>query len=179
MTPSMNTQLRHRLRISSLIVAGILAMTICSFAAEPSPQVVLDTAKATPRAVESLTQNSILRDYKSAWISLSHALESNSSGVLNGPFEGTASDWVHEEVASQRRNGMESRYLNQKHSLEAVFYAPEGDVMELHDTAEYDLEVLDGDKTIHKEHAIVHYVVLMTPAADHWVVRQLQAVPQF
>jgi hypothetical protein len=179
MTPSINTQFRDRLRISSFIVAGILAMAICSVAAESSPQVVLDTAKVGPRAVESLTENSILRDYKFAWISLSQALESNSSGVLNGPFEGTASDWAHREVASQRRNGIASRYLNQKHRVAAVFYAPEGDVMELHDTAEYDLEILDGDKTIHKEHAIVHYVVLMTPAADHWVVRQLQSVPQF
>jgi hypothetical protein len=26
---------------------------------------------------------------------------------------------------------------------------------------------------------VVHYVVLMTPAADRWTIRQLQAVPQF
>jgi hypothetical protein len=25
----------------------------------------------------------------------------------------------------------------------------------------------------------VHYVVLMTPGADRWTIRQLQAVPQF
>ena len=63
--------------------------------------------------------------------------------------------------------------------MEAAFYAPEGDMIELHDTAEYDLQILDGDKTIHSEHAVVHYVVLMTPGADRWVVRQLQAVPAF
>jgi hypothetical protein len=51
--------------------------------------------------------------------------------------------------------------------------------MELHDTAEYDTQIFDGDKSIHTEHAVVHYVVLMTPAADRWVIRQLQAVPQF
>jgi len=60
-----------------------------------------------------------------------------------------------------------------------VFYAPEGDVMELHDTAEYQLQIRDGDTPIHDEHVTVRYVVLMTPGADRWVVRQLQAVPQF
>jgi len=52
-------------------------------------------------------------------------------------------------------------------------------VIELHDIAEYDLEIHDGGKTIHSEHAIVHYIVLMTPAADRWVIRQLQAVREF
>ena len=74
---------------------------------------------------------------------------------------------------------MTSRYLNQTHNVDAVFYAPEGDVIELHDTTQYDLEIRDGDKTIHNEHAMVNYVVLMTPGADRWVIRQLQAVPQF
>jgi 2-keto-3-deoxy-L-rhamnonate aldolase RhmA len=63
--------------------------------------------------------------------------------------------------------------------VDAVFYAPEGDVIELHDTAEYDYQILDGSKSIHSEHAVVHYVVLMTPGADRWVVRQLQAVQHF
>ena len=52
-------------------------------------------------------------------------------------------------------------------------------MIELHDVAEYDYEILDGSKSIHSEHAVVHYVVLMTPGADRWVVRQLQAVQQF
>jgi hypothetical protein len=26
---------------------------------------------------------------------------------------------------------------------------------------------------------VVHYVVLMTPGADRWVIRQLQSVPEF
>jgi len=74
---------------------------------------------------------------------------------------------------------LSSRYLSQAHKLEAIFYAPEGDVIELHDVAEYDFQVLDGSKTIHTEHAVVRYVVLMTPGADRWVIRQLQSVQQF
>ena len=52
-------------------------------------------------------------------------------------------------------------------------------MIELHDTADYRLQILDGSKTIHDEHVVVHYVVLMTPGADRWVIRQLQSVPEF
>ena len=120
--------------------------------ADSSPQVVLDISKAAPRSVESLTERAILRDYKFAWVNLDQAMESNSTAFTTGLFAGTAGAWLNDAVASQRQSGLSSRYLNQVHKLEAVFYAPEGDVIELHDTAEYDLQILDGDKTIHDEH---------------------------
>jgi hypothetical protein len=148
-------------------------------AADSSPQVTLNTSKAGPRQVESLTERSVLRDYRFAWENLAEAMESNSTAPLNSLFTGTASAWLNNAVSSQRRSGLTSRYLNQSHKLEAVFYAPEGDVIELHDIADYDLQILDGNKTIHNEHVSVRYVVLMTPGADRWVIRQLQSVPQF
>jgi hypothetical protein len=160
------------------LVAVTLFLSLHCVAAD-APQVTLNATKAAPRAVESLTERSVVRDYKFAWASLSQALESNSTAMLNGLFEGNASDWLHSAVTDQRRQGLSSRYSNQVHKLEAVFYSPEGDLMELHDTAEYDIQIFDGDKAIHNEHAVVHYVVLMTPAADRWVIRQLQGVPQF
>ena len=52
-------------------------------------------------------------------------------------------------------------------------------MIELHDTAEYELQVLDGSKMVHDEHVVVHYVVLMTPGADHWMIRGLQGVAGF
>ncbi len=163
---------------------GIAFVVACfpgsySVAADAAPQVVLNVTKATPRAVEPLTQRALLRDYKFAWANLALALESNSAGPLNGLFVGNASKWLNDAVSSQRRSGLTSRYLNQSHKVDAVFYAPEGDVIELHDQAEYDYQILDGTKSIHSEHAIVRYVVLMTPGADRWVVRQLQSVQQF
>ncbi|MFZ0734027.1 MAG: hypothetical protein WAM79_17025 [Candidatus Sulfotelmatobacter sp.] len=161
------------------VAATLFAFTTTLKAADSVPQVTLDAAKAGPRAVEPLTERSLVRDYKLAWMNLSHALESNSTAPLSGLFEGTAKAWLTSAVNKQQQSGLTSRYLNQTHKLEAVFYAPEGDVMELHDTAEYDLQVSDGSNAIHNEHAIVRYVVLMTPGADRWVVRQLQAVPKF
>ena len=167
-------------RLAKLMAIAIVALWIpCYSVGADTPQVVLNTSKAAPRSVESLTEHAILRDYKFAWVNLDQALESNSTAPLSGLLAGTASEWLNDAVASQRRNGLSSRYLNQSHKLDAVFYAPEGDVIELHDTADYDLQILDGRKTIHSEHVAVHYVVLMTPGADRWVIRQLQAVPEF
>jgi len=157
----------------------ILALSAGLFAADNSPQVTLDASKASPRSVEPLTQRAIVRDYKFAWANLDSALRSNSSGPLNGLFAGTANDWLKEAVSNQQHSGITSRYLNQRHRVVAVFYAPVGDIIELDDTSEFDFEIHDGSKTIHNEHAVVHYVVLMTPGADRWVIRQLQAVPQF
>jgi hypothetical protein len=179
----MKADFRHmnhhaRLRVSAMI-ALVLLSSSALFAADNSPQVTLDASKTSPRSVEGLTQRAIVRDYKFAWANLDVAMESNSAGPLHGLFAGSANDWLRETVSSQQRSGITSRYSHQRHKLEAVFYAPVGDVIELHDTAEYDFEINDGGKTIHNEHAMVHYVVLMTPGADRWVIRQLQAVPQF
>ncbi|MGA9390828.1 MAG: hypothetical protein WBV69_10315 [Candidatus Sulfotelmatobacter sp.] len=163
------------------LVAGalILASTVALNAVETPVQVQLDTSHASPRAVESLTERGILRDYRFAWTSMAQALEFNTYDPLEGPFAGDAKQWLHQTVASQQHSGLSRRYLDQSHQVEAVFYAPEGDVMELHDTTQYQLQIRDGDKIIHDEHVVVHYVVLMTPGADRWVIRQLQAVPQF
>ena len=150
-----------------------------ALAADTAPHVTLDISKAAPRAVEPLTERALLRDYKFAWANLALALESNSTDPLNGLFVGNASKWLDEAVDDQRRSGVTSRHLNQSHRVNAVFYAPEGDVIELDDTAEYDYEILDGSKSVHSEHRVDHYVVLMTPGADRWVVRQLQAVQHF
>jgi hypothetical protein len=165
-------------RLGKLIAITVIT-ALSSVAADTTPQVVLNISKAAPRSVESLTERALLRDYKFAWVNIEQALESNSTAPLSGLFAGTANKWLTDAVEGQRRSGMSCRYLNQSHKVEAAFYAPEGDMIELHDSAEYDLRILDGDKTVHSEHAVVHYVVLMTPGADRWVIRQLQAVPAF
>jgi hypothetical protein len=110
---------------------------------------------------------------------MAHALEFNTPAPLDGPFTGNAKRLLRDTIASQQKIGLRQRYVDQNHKLEAVFYAPEGDVIELHDTAEYQLQVFDGEQLIQNERVTLHYVVLMTPSADRWMVRQLQAVSQF
>lgn len=166
------------LRVLAISCVVTLA-TIYSAAADSTPHVTLNTSNAVPRQVEPLTERAVLRDYKFAWANLTQALATSSTDPLNGLFEATADTWLTDRIKDQQHTGLSSRYLNQNHKVDAVFYSPEGDVIELHDTAEYDLEILDGSKTIHNEHAIVHYVVLMIPGAERWVIRQLQTVPQF
>jgi hypothetical protein len=161
------------------VLALFLGSVLSSYAADPAVQVQLDVKKTSPRAVENLTERGILRDYRFAWTSMAQALEFNTLDPLEGPFAGDAKQWLHDTVISQQRSGLSQRYATQNHRLEAVFYAPEGDVMELHDTAEYDLQILGDGKIIHDERVVLHFVVLMTPGADRWVIRQLQAVPQF
>jgi hypothetical protein len=178
MVCSIHSSRLQKLAATALATLVLLA-SLYSVAADSAPQVVLNTSKAGPRSVEAQTESVILRDYKFAWASLEQALESNSTAPVNGLFVGTANAWLTSAVTNQKNSGLSSRYLNQNHKVEAVFYAPEGDLIELHDTANYDLQILDGGRNIHDEHVVMHYVVLMTPGADRWVVRQLQGVPQF
>jgi len=162
-----------------MIFALLLASSLSSYGADSAVRVELDSTKASPRSVESLTEQVILRDYRFAWMSVAQAVEFNTLDPLEGAFTGEAKQWLSQSVTNQQRSGLSQRYADQNHKVQAVFYAPEGDVMELHDTAEYQLQIFDGGKLIHEEHVVVHYVVLMTPAADRWVIRHLQAVPQF
>jgi hypothetical protein len=176
----MRTHIHIRTGWTAVLLALIFgALCFSVFAADSSPRVTLNVSKASPRQVEPLTQNAILRDYKFAWASMEVALQSNSLSSVNGLFVGEAGAHLSAEVKNQQQNDVSLRYGNQSHKLEAVFYSPEGDIVELHDTAEYDFEILASGKSIHSEHAVVHYIVLMTPGADRWVVRHLQAVPQF
>src|ERR1700741_2673794 len=170
-------RIQRGLAISALLLPLVPYVFLAP--ADSAPDAILNATNVGPRTIEPLTERSILRDYKFGWANLAQAFESNSAGALNGLFAGTANTWLNQAVDSQIRTGLTSRFLNQHHKLDAVFYAPEGDLIELHDTAEYDYQILDGSKTIHSEHALVHYVVLMTPGADRWVIRQLQSVQQF
>lgn len=171
------------MRLSALFKAALISVPLvlsqCSLAADDGAKVQLDAKKAGPRAVENLTQNIIVRDYRTAWNSMARALDANSLEPLEGPFTGEAKQWLWQSVMSQQKSGLSRRYLDQNHKVEAVFYAPEGDVLELHDTADYRLQILDQGKVVNEGHVTAHYVVLMTPSADHWMVRNLQSVQQF
>jgi hypothetical protein len=175
----------------SRIVALVLAVAPClTLAAAQNqapaqnsaiavPRVEFKNQNVGPRELEALTGKSITRDYTAAWKGLADALDHDAADMLGGYFVGVPADQLRNTIIDQKRTGVHSRYRNQSHVLEAVFYSPEGDVMELHDTMQCDLQVMDGDKTLHQERATLHYVVLMTPAADRWVIRQLQSVSRF
>jgi len=70
------------------------------------------------------------------------------------------------------------RYDDRGHKLDALFYSPSGDAMQLRDRAQLGSEILDGGKVIHNEEANMQYLVLMTPGADRWLVRDLVTTPE-
>jgi hypothetical protein len=158
--------------------ALLFASSFFAYAQDAVVQVQLDSKQAGPRAVENLTERGIVRDYRLAWTNMSRALEFDNLDSLNGSFVGEARQWLRQTITNQH-SGLSQRYAEQSHKLEAVFYAPEGDAIELHDTAQYRLQLFDGGKLIDDKPIVVHYIVLMTPSADRWMVRQLQAVPAF
>ena len=139
----------------------------------------LKTDSVGPRAIESLTKDHVARDYNLAWRGLIDAFNSGSTEPLGGYFVGNARTSIDSAISDQRNIGVHSHYSDPKHTAEAVFYSPEGDVLELHDTVNLHFQLLEGQKVIHDEQLTRRYVVLMTPEADRWVIRQLQEVPEF
>jgi len=158
------------------LLAVLLYSALTALAQNP-PEVKLTVESASPRAIESRTEQSIVRDYSTAWKNLAAASEQRTPALLDAYFTGRAKSTLTHELADQQKTKTHVRYLNQTHNLKAVFYSPEGDVMQLQDSAEYQMQIVSEDKVIHDEHVVIQYIVLMTPGADRWVIRQLQAVP--
>jgi hypothetical protein len=141
------------------------------------PAVTLDIQNATPRQVEDATEKAVARDYASAWKAMAEALDQNRIDLLNQNFIGTSNDKLAETIKQQKQAGLHRRYVDRGHKVQATFYSSEGSAMELHDTAQLQLQLLDGDKVVSSQDVTAHYVVLMTAAENSWKVRVIQEVP--
>jgi hypothetical protein len=160
----------------AVLICAAAAMYLRASASDELPRVQLNAENVGPRQIEELTGKSIPRDYALAWQTMAQALENNRTDVLDGYFTGFEKDELTQRVKSQIKSGLHTRYQDRGHKLEAIFYAPAGDAMELRDRAQLDKQVIDGGKVIYEEPVNAEYVVIMTPGADRWLVRQLQAV---
>lgn len=169
------------LRYVSLLIAvailllGAVAYHLRASADDELPRVQMNADNIGPRPIEDLTSKSVPRDYALAWQTLVEALETNQPGLLDGYFTGSAKQNFAQRINSQRKSELHTRYTDRGHKLEALFYSPSGDVMELRDHAQLDMQVLDGGKVIYDEPVNAEFTVLMTPGADRWLVRQIQA----
>jgi len=174
----MSTALRYWLLtlIFALLVCAFIALQLGVAADTELPHVEFNADNIGPRQIEDLTSKSVPRDYGFAWQTMEQALNENHPGLLDGYFAGTAKQDLGDRVRSQNRSGIRTRYQDRGHKLEAIFYAPAGDAMQLRDRAQFDLQVLDGDKVIYEQPVSAEYIVLMTPGADRWMVRQMQAI---
>ena len=163
------------LMVVAVLLLGVVAYHLRATADDELPRVQLNADNIGPRPIEDLTSKSVPRDYALAWQTLQQALEGNQSGLLDGYFTGFAKQDFTQRINSQLKSGLHTRYTDRGHKLEALFYSPSGDVMELRDHAQLDMQILDGGKVIYDEPVNAEFTVLMTPGADRWLVRQIQA----
>ncbi len=163
-------------RVLALLVALAFVFTpVGAVKADTArPSVQLDASSMGPRDIEDLTQKKIVRDYAAAWRTLAAAMEQNRPGLLNDYFTGFAKTQLTKTVSEQRATGVRRRYDDRGHKLEGLFYSQDGGVMQLRDTAQYEIQVFDGEKLLYREPKTATFVVIMTPAADRWMVRLLQ-----
>jgi hypothetical protein len=159
-------------------VAFLAAGFLSSAAAQSSPHVEFNGENAGPRAIEDLTSQSVPRDYAFAWQNMMQALNENRADLLNAYFTGFAKTDLAQRIKQQAAQGIHVRYEDRGHKLSVLFYSPNGDAMQLQDVAQLEMQVFDGSKIINEQPLTMHYMVLMTPGADRWMVRDLRAVPE-
>lgn len=173
------------LRVALMIVllASLALMfagrNLTSVLAASLPSVALNAANAAPRTVEDSTRSAVERDYAAAWRAMADALGQNRTDLLNANFIGSANDLLTATIKQQRQSGLHQQLVDKGHTVDVVFYSPEGSAMELHDTVRLERQLLDGSKVVHSEDATAHYVVLLTAAENSWNVRVMEEVPSF
>ena len=157
------------------VSAGLL---VRAAAPDNAPQVQLNADNAGPRNLEDLTRQSLARDYARAWASMAQALDQNRTDVLGSDFVGYALDDLTQRVSAQQQNKLRTRIVDHGHKVEVVFYSPEGSSVQLRDTVQLEMQVLDGNQVVHSENVTMHYISIMTPTEVRWKVRVLEAVPE-
>ena len=162
--------------VALAILAGS-CWIITAQAANEMPAVNLNVDNAGPRQVEDTTEKALARDYAKAWNSMEAALSENRTDGLDTDFAGVALDEIRSRVAEQQQTGLHTRFIDHGHHLQAVFYSPEGSAVQLTDTAQFEVQYLDGDKVLHSEQRTANYTVVMTAGENRWKIRVLQETP--
>jgi hypothetical protein len=101
-------------------------------------------------------------------------LESGRVEGLSEEFTGFARDRLVRRIGEQNQLGVHVRIVDHGHQLKAVFYSTDGSAMQLFDQAQLEIQTFDGNKLIDTQNATQEYMVLMTPGADRWYVRDLE-----
>ncbi|MGH9511798.1 MAG: hypothetical protein ACRD2U_06640 [Terriglobales bacterium] len=174
----MNAIIRLTVLISAIALLRAFVSSVPVAADGSLPEVSLNADNLGPRSIEDLTSKVVVRDYAFAWQTMAQALELNRADLLDGYFTGTAKQNLLQLIGDQTKTGVRVRYLDHGHKLEGLFYSPAGDAMQLRDHAHLEIDVMDGQKVIHTEEVNLQYMVLMTPGADRWLVRDIEVAPE-
>jgi hypothetical protein len=163
-----------------LIKAASFVRCLCSgdrpiIASESTPRGPPRRHGLAPRPIEELTGTTIARHYALAWRDLAGALESSQGEGLGEEFIGFAKDRLQQNRRAKAA-GVHVHIVDHGHHLKAVFYSTDGAAMQLLDQAQLEIQTFDGNKLIDTQNAPHEYMVLMTPGADRWYVRDLEEV---
>src|SRR6202040_3218670 len=116
------------------------------------------------------TETAVVRYYLQAWHSFSGALNQNRPDLLNRDFVGAAKDKLTDAIRDQTKLGIQTQYRDTAHDIQLVFYSPEGLSIQLVDTVEYDVQLLDHEKLQTTQHVRARYIAVLTPTEVQWKV---------
>lgn len=154
----------------------LLSWAMAFAQSSPAPQVHLDADGLAPRPIEELTGTTIVHHYAQAWRNMEDALGASQSGGLNEEFTGFAKDRLTQRIADQQRTGVHVHIVDHGHNLKAIFYSTDGTAMQLLDRVQLEIQTFDGNKLLETQSVPREYMVLMTPGADRWYVRDLEEI---
>lgn len=163
-------------KAASFVIAACVLAIAQSSAPIHLPQVHLDADGLNPRPIEQLTGTTVAHHYALAWRDLAAALESGRTEGLGEEFVGFAHDRLMRRIGEQEQAGVHVRIVDHGHNLKAVFYSSDGTAMQLLDQAQLEIQTFDGNKLLDTQNAPHEYIVLMTPGADRWYIRDLEEV---
>jgi hypothetical protein len=162
----------------ALFIACPLFAAIFVLAADQPSVRVEPTNSVGPRILEKQTETAVIRDYLQAWRSLSGALEKNRADLLDADFVGFAKEKLASTIREQTELGIHTHYQDTAHDLQLTFYSPEGLSIQLVDTVEYDVQIMDHEKAVTTQHVRARYIAVLTPTEVRWKVRIFQAEPE-
>jgi hypothetical protein len=161
--------------LKSIVLISAIGTAISAHA-EGQPSVRMEPSNLQgPRQLQEQTARAAIRDYLDSWATLSNALQQNRPDLLDRDFVGAARDKLANTIKAQNATGIRSIYHDRSHDVQILFYSPEGLSIELADTVEYDVQVVDHDKSIGTEQVHIRYIVVLTPTETRWRVRIFQS----
>lgn len=163
------------MRFRSIVLASAIGTAIPALAGDQPAVRVEPPNLQGPRQLQEQTAKAAVQDYIDSWQTLSKALDANRPDLLDRDFIGYARDKLADTIKEQSHAGIHTRYHDRSHDVKILFYSPEGLSIELADTVEYDVQLLDHDKVVGNQQLHTKYIVVLTPTEVRWRVRIFQA----
>jgi hypothetical protein len=160
-----------KLAVSTLVV---VMAALAQVSAQLTPR--LENIDAVgPRPLEKQTADKVAHYYLEAWKDLQAAFAENRPAALDASFVGVAREKLGEAIRQQQALGIQTRYQDRGHDLKFVFYSSEGLSVQVLDTVDYDLQLLDHNQVVGTRHMHSRYVAVLTPTEVRWKIRIFQA----